>query len=260
MNEFYENSPYRHVCLKAAAIDKEFNNFKRNSIYTHILEHVARDFGQLYIDFILKTKLDLSKIDKLKENDEQGNPVIENYQSPFNDISPSTLRYIKVLSELEMLFGSLDGKRIIEIGVGYGGQSKVIMDYFKISEYVYVDLMEPILLTKRYLKKYNYNNLNYYCLNTNGFQLENVDDNSTWVPAQPYDLLISNYAFSELNRSIQDFYLKVLINNAKSGYMTCNAIFNDIMAPNEIKDRIPNSYFIEEVPLSHYLNYILIWK
>ena len=39
-----------------------------------------------------------------------------------------------------------------------------------------------------------------------------------------YDIVISNYAFTELPRSIQDIYLKKVILNSSNGYITYNEI------------------------------------
>jgi len=240
---------YKNVCLEASKNEEAFSKFKQNSEYTTILEHTSKEYGQKYIDFILKTGLDLSKINKFKENDEQGNPTKVEYLDPFGLISPSTLRYVKVLSELESIFGSLANKKIVEIGVGYGGQSKLIMDYFNIDEYNFVDLPEVLGLTKKYLEKYGYKNLNYYTYDS--------------LPEKNYDIVISNYAFTECNKGIQKIYLEKIINKSKSGYITGNQIghhFNvDMMNREEIKNAIPNSKLIAEVPLTHPNNYILTW-
>lgn len=242
---------YKNICKMAYESDDVFNTFKQNNEYTAILEHTSQSFGFAYINYIKNTKIDLSKIDKFKENDEQGTPIKYLYEEPFGLISPPTLRYIKVLSEIEMIFGSLNGKKIIEIGVGYGGQSKLIMDYFNVSEYNYVDLPEVLNLTEKYLKKYNYKNLNFY-------DYENLPD-------KEYDFIISNYAFTECNRDIQNIYLDKIINKSKMGYITGNYIgeyFNvDTMNKYEIQEKInKKSSFIDEVPLTHQNNYILIWK
>jgi putative sugar O-methyltransferase len=242
---------YRGICKMAYENEEIFNSFKINEDYNFVLEHADQSIGIGYIDYINKTKIDLSYLDKFKENDEQGSPIKFMYEEPFGLISPTTLRYIKVLSEIEMLFGSLDGKKIVEIGVGYGGQSKMIMDYFNITEYNYVDLPEVLNLTQKYLKKYNYENLNFY-------DYENLPD-------KEYDLIISNYAFTECNRDIQNIYLDKIINKSKMGYITGNYIgqyFNvDTMDKYEIQNKINKKpSFINEVPLTHQDNYILIWK
>lgn len=243
---------YKQICKMAYENEEIFNSFKRNDDYNFVLEHADENVGIGYINYIKNTKFDLSKLDKFKENDEQGSPVKFTYEKPFGLVSPTTLRYIKVLSEIEKIFGDLSGKKIIEIGVGYGGQSKIIMDYFNVSEYNYVDLPEVLNLTQKYLKKYNYQNLNFY-------DYENLPDN------KEYDFIISNYAFTECNKDIQNIYLDKIINKTKMGYITGNYIgqyFNvDTMSKYEIQDKINGKVsVIDEVPLTHQDNYILIWK
>lgn len=240
---------YKNVCLNASKDDEIFNSFKQDGTYREVLEHTSVEYGQEYINFILTTKLNLNKIDKFKENDEQGSATIVDYSEPFGKISPSTLRYVKVLSEIEKIFGSLDNKKIIEIGVGYGGQSKIIMDYFNVKEYAFVDILEPLELTKRYLKKYNYKNTKFYT----------ADE----LPDEEYDIVISNYAFSECNRDVQKFYIDKILNKSKCGYITSNYtghFFNvPMMTKEEIKDSVEGSYIIDEIPLTAPNNYILLW-
>ena len=126
-----------------------------------------------------------------------GNPKVSEYQS-FGKISSTTLRYIKVLSDLKNLFGNLDGFNICEIGVGYGGQCRVINCYFSPSVYCFVDIKPALMLAQRFLDNYIIPSiLSYKTMN----ELERTN----------YDLLISNYAFSELHRKIQDVYLEKVI-------------------------------------------------
>ena len=156
-----DNYDFKNVCDAASKDDAIFSNFKSNGAFTEILEHTTYNQGIGYINEIEKDcKIDLNFINKFKENDLQGNPKLEIFKDPYGNISPSTIRYIKVLNDLISLFGDLTEFRIVEIGVGYGGQSKIIQDYFKIKEYNYIDLPDVLSLTKKYLKTFNYNNLN----------------------------------------------------------------------------------------------------
>lgn len=240
-------SEYKNVCLEASLDDDVFNNFKRNPHYTPILEHASYDLGLGYIKWLSENNFNTDKLDILKQNDEQGNATLESYPEPFGNISPSTLRYTKVLAELEKLFGSLDGKKIVEIGVGYGGQCKLINDYFNIASYTLIDLPEVLQLSKRYLSKYNYNNVEFKTLN-----LLNQSD---------YDLVISNYAFSECERSIQLDYVDKVLKNSKNGYITFNNIchlFNiETLSKQEVMDLISCNEMGEE-PVSG-ANCILYW-
>lgn len=231
---------YKNACQNAADNDDAFNIFKTNREYTTILEHANYDQGLGYIEYLNNTQLDLAKLPLLKSNDLQGGATLYSYPEPYGEISPSTLRYIKVLAELEQMFGSLEDKHIVEIGVGYGGQCKVINDYFKVSSYTLVDLPEALALSKRYLRDYNYSNVYY-------FEQKNLPQ------GKQYDLLISNYAFSECERTVQTEYINVLLKNSVHGYITFNnisQIFNvDSLSRSEFSNVFPCSEK-PEIPLT----------
>ena len=78
---------------------------------------------------------------------------------------------------------------------------------------------------------------------------------------QTYDLIISNFAFSELNKETQDFYLKKYVLNSTFGYMIYNQInpkgFSYTLE--EILGLIPKSYLLDEVPLTDPNNRLLLW-
>lgn len=201
---------YKEVCSEAAVNDEAFLNFRRHPQYTPILEHTSYDLGKGYINWLMKNNFDINQIEKIKLNDLKGGAILEQYDEPFGQICPSTLRYTKVMHELELMFGSLSDKHIIEIGVGYGGQCKIINDCFKPASYTLVDLPEVIALSERYLRDSEYNNVHYY-----------TQEN---LPDRKYDLVISNYAFSECERSIQMGYVNDVLKKSENGYITFNTI------------------------------------
>ena len=77
-----------------------------------------------------------------------------------------------------------------------------------------------------------------------------------------YDLVISNYAFTELPRTVQDVYLNKIILNSKRGYITYNEITPEEFRSyklNEIKEIIPGAKIFEEEPLTHHNNRLIVW-
>lgn len=239
---------YREVCRSFASDDLAFSTFKQNPIYTAILEHTTKQQALQYIEYIKSSKLDLSKIGILKSNDEQGSPTIEIYgDETFDGISPSTIRYIKVLSEIVDIFGHLDGMNVVEIGVGYGGQCKILNDYFDIKSYQLVDLPEVLYLSEKYLSKYGYEDIT--------FSDKNKDK---------YDFLISNYAITECSKDVQINYINNFVNKSRHGYITCNYIsdvFNiDSMTKEEFLSMIDKKVALyEETPLTHSNNCLMVW-
>lgn len=104
-----DNMRYPMFCYRASKEDAEFKNFKRNPIYNSILEHVSPQQGNAYLDIALKnSELHLSAQDwkYILQNDSIGNPRTAQYTVGNEQItcSPTTLRYIKVLSDISKLF------------------------------------------------------------------------------------------------------------------------------------------------------------
>ena len=164
---------------------------------------------------------------------------------------------MKVSGDLLKYFGDLDFKTIVEIGGGYGGQCKILNELTNFKEYIIVDLLEATLLQKRYLNRLNVKNVEY--LSNKNFSL----GNDLFC-----DLLISNYAFSEISRDEQFIYIRKLINNSRRGYMTCNFIsgvfgikslnLNELVQLIKIPGR--KIEVIPEVPCTYSGNVILIWR
>lgn len=167
-------------------------------------------------------------------------------------ISPSTLRYAKVLADLCEHFGDLNSLKICEIGVGYGGQARLALSKFpKIHTYSFVDLASVLKLTRKYLS--------HFPDITAKLEFLTLDK----LPEQSYDLVISNYAFSELNRDIQELYAAKIIRHAKHGYITYNDISDSDLG--SIKVENYGTLFkkpvkiLPEVPLTHPKNKIVVW-
>jgi putative sugar O-methyltransferase len=245
-----DNGEYSDFCLKASNDSLTFSNFRQNSIYRKVLEHVSPQLGEEYLAAITERRPGmLGSIEKIKENDAYGNPDLVEYE-PIGKICPSTLRYTKVLADLLNLFDSLDGMNIVEIGVGYGGQCRLINSITLPKEYTLVDIKPALLLAQYYL---------------DGFVLHSVMKYKTMneLRKNSYDLLISNYAFTELPRKIQNVYLEKIILNSNRGYITYNDITPEYFhsyKKDELLEIIPNSFVIDEVPLTHEKNCIIVWK
>ena len=121
-----DHSEYVELCHFASWNNESFSKFRSNPDYTPVLEHVSFEQGAEYLKFIPSDAC----FDEFKKNDLYGGPKVCDYPGT-GEISPTTLRYIKVLYDLEKFWGSLEGARGFEIGVGYGGQCRLCCDYFK---------------------------------------------------------------------------------------------------------------------------------
>ena len=78
-----------------------------------------------------------------------------------------------------------------------------------------------------------------------------------------FDLVISNYAFSELPKPLQLKYISKVLSKAKRGYMTMNSGKTTgsgrSMTIDELRIHFPDLQILEEVPLTSADNYILVW-
>lgn len=253
-----DNAAYPVICYMASRHEHIFRGFRRNAVYNDILEHVSRDQGQEYLEVIDKNQqVRFGQVDwdNFSKNDLYGNPQMFSYKVSGHDriLSPTTIRYAKVLQDIVTLFDTSKMKSIAEIGVGYAGQCRLLTSYLSnIESYTLFDLPEVLELARRYLGKYG-KNITGKVKFVDGTSI-NVDEN--------YDFIISNYAFSELIRSVQDSYLEKVILRSRAGYMTWNTLSCEELdgySLNELLEKIPGSSTIAEEPSTKTNNCIIIW-
>jgi len=182
---------YLQACRDAV---KNITTFKRDerlhAIFEHCPKHIADEYYKIIPQWLLN---------KGFTNDFYGSPRLHNYGT--KKFSTSTLQYIGVLANLVRMFGSLEGMRIVEIGGGYGGQCRTICDVYGVECYHIIDLPEVCELQRKYCAAECY----------------------TKPTGQQYDLVISNYALSEIVDN--KLYIDEVVKKAKHGYLTCNTDF-----------------------------------
>lgn len=249
-----EAERYPLVCYLASKDERIFSSFRQNRFYTRVLEHVTREQGRQYLDLISEYGL-LTPEDWLNfcRNDSYGSPVQFSYSISGMSliISPTTIRYAKVLCDIMTMFDTGSIKSIAEIGIGYGGQCRLIRSKIPEAVYTLVDLPEVIGLAEKYLTRYEEcrKNIRY------------VDGGHIYTD-DSYDFVMSNYAFSELRRDIQDIYLDKIILKSKRGYITYNPLSHDSLdgySDDELIAKIPGASRIDEKPLTCEGNCIIVW-
>lgn len=250
-----DDGSYPAFCWEASKKEAIFKCFKKNPIYTAVLEHVTQEQGAEYLAIALsKTPEYRNKLPDFAANDQLGGPLTYLYKD-YGVFSPTTLRYIKVASDIEVFFGNLDGQNIIEIGCGYGGQCLVLSKLFKWKNYTIVDLPGPLALIKKYLTEHKVDNVIYKTLD----QLSS---------SESYDLTISNYAFSECTRAVQQEYINKVLVRSKKGYLTCNdsshvpslASFTREDLIKRLESENKNCQLLPEVPETAPRNYLVTWQ
>ena len=242
---------YLDVCKLAADNDNVFKTFKRHPEYTGMLEHVTYHQGIEYLEYIKNNApCFLELMDRFVQNDRIGNPLTFWYEDINMNISPTTLRYIKVLVDLVDNFEMLTGLDIVEIGCGYGGQCAIIHDYAQPKSYTLFDLPGVLTLSEKFLKE---RGVDLVILKT-------PDEKSD----RDYDLCISNYAFTEFSREYQNLYVENVISRSEMGYITCNYFGqredSGAMSKDEVMALKPNHKVILEIPLTAPNNLIYTWQ
>ena len=209
---------------------------------------MTEEQGRDYLAIIERSGDLVECLDTFRENDRFGGPRVYSYGHA-GVLSPTTLRYIKVMYDLRVLFGDFAGFDVCEIGPGYGGQCRIIDSFAKPSTYALVDIKPALALAQRFLDHFVLNAVvSYWTMNE--------------LPLRDYDLVVSNYAFSELPRPFQDVYLEKVLLRSVRGYMTYNQgnppEFRTYAAE-EAAALIPGARVLDEEPPTHPDNRVIVW-
>lgn len=211
---------YRDFCAGAARADADFKKFRSNSKYRLFVESNNADEGRYYLQSLIAATPHYAQFfDRFRTNDDHGGPKTFRYGKD-GRFAPTTLRYMKYLSDCERLFGSFDSKVVAEIGGGYGGLAKLFFDRFDLERYVLIDLPDALALSRRFLTA---------CLGE-----ETVSKKITFVDGKNpiglkkamkdvfMDLTVSTLAFSTCARAAQKNYLDLVLNRSNCGYLVMN--------------------------------------
>ena len=250
---------WRSLCYSAARNSEVFKDFRSRPLYLGVVEGVTAELGGKYLEMILNDydfKIRDEMWSALLRNDSLGTPPRYVYDFGNGSICSSalTLRYIKVFCDLVSLFDFDKIQTVAEIGIGFGGQCRIMLNFLPNLRYNLIDLPEVILLAERFLTE----------LDQTG-DIRYIDGTHLYNDV-PCDLVVSNYAFAELTKETQEFYIEKVISKSKAGYMTWNrsallrnAGWNDGYEVEEILAMIPGSRAIPENPPVFHDDCIIIW-
>ena len=249
-----DSTPYTNYVEKAVSNQKTFSRFRRSYSYRLILEHVDYCLGKEYLKRLSAESIrKYSDSNHLSALSRIGTPR-KFYFKHLGWTSPTVLRYLFVCQNLIELFDTQEIKRVGEIGVGFGGQLAVMQEFLSLEMYAIYDLPQVAMLAKKVLVDSEVNS-----------SIVSVEEIEPPLPAS-YDLVVSNYAFSELPYEVQLKYLLNIFKSSKRGYLTMNSGRGNIsgrtngkMQLSEIKCHLPFLDVIEEDPLTGPDNYIIIW-
>ena len=220
---------------------------------------MSPEIGQQCFEYILKNSpMNFSEEEWLffLRSDSVGNPNIAKHNFGGSQVicSPTTLRYIKVLVDILNLFDVGKIKTVTEVGIGYGGQCRILSNALPIERYNLVDLPEVLALAEKFLTALNQQgNVRYL-------------DGTHFYHDAPCDFFISDYAFSELSKPAQDIYLEKIISKAKAGYVTWDGDFfaemgmYDGYTLDEFVAMLPDAKVLPEYPITTSPdNRIVVW-
>lgn len=235
-------------CLNIINNPQLFDIFKQNQIFKCVIGNdvLSTTISDILYENIKDDKDILSHLDKFKTNDTHGSPNIYSYPAVGN-ISPGTLYFMNILQSIRNNFGDISNFDVIEIGSGYGGQAKILLDY-GVKSYSCVDVNETLTLCNKYLNLFNYTNIQYH-------QTPNI-------PEKTYDLVISNWCLSEFDTAGVTFYIDTIIKQCKFGYFLMNTWDDrkDFII-NEMHKHFSSVEILPEYPKTHQNpNWLLIVK
>ena len=136
------------------------------------------------------------------------------------------------------------------------GQAIILDRLLEIESYTFYDLWQVNLLIKRFIEDSNFSAK--YTISTIKEDSFNVRDS--------WDFCISNYAFSEMPKALQEIYINRVLNKTKKGYCLMNSglsgEYGNIKnhTQKELLDILRNSYIQNEFPLTYKNNYLLTWN
>lgn len=251
-----DNEAFRHICRDAVAHAAVFSQFKRDPIYTLFYENTSEQQGEELCQYLKSQApdlLDSSLLEQFRKEDELGNPLTYFYEG-LGKFSPSTLRAIKVAHDVKQHFGPLDGYRVIEIGGGHGTQCKILKDLYPDIQYTIVDLPEALELAKKVLNALGLSDIRFVTPDA--------------LPNETFDLVLSNYTFTESGALLQKRYFNQIMRHAKKGYLTCNFFPKHFRVQPWKKEQLLKKFtnlpveleLLSEFPQTNPDHFLLVWK
>ena len=249
-----DSTYYSRFVESAIGSEAVFKDFRRNFHYRQILEHVNYSLGFEYLSKLSNQNIqDLKRFPDVVALSSVGSPR-RFYFKGLGLISPTVIRYQYVGQELKKHFGNSIGKNVVEIGVGFGGQYAVLINSQEIDEYTMFDLPQVIKLTHKVLK--------FAGVESSKINVGDIDEPSV----HDCDLVISNYAFSELPQDVQKKYIEGVMVNSRRGYLIMNSGKTDFSGRSsgkytleDLRKVLPAFEVLEEDPVTGPDNYVIIW-
>lgn len=243
---------YQQTVGLALQKDDLFQNFRLLPAIKQVIDTVTLGQGLLYHDRIVKETVFTQEFIKVLTHIDQNGAQKYRFRSGF--FSPLGLRYLNTYIDLQNNFGSMKNFQIFEIGGGFGGLASLINLLDAPACYTLYDLPNLLELQKKFLNSLGVDD---NCVFRDGSDPARIDTSAGRI-----DLVISNYAFSELSKQVQESYLEEIILKAQRGFIIWNDVGERLMGALSLADLvriIPNSQIAPDKPSFASSNNILIW-
>jgi hypothetical protein len=201
--------PWVALCANLADGKLDSRNFRRMRAVRQIVETVGPVDAKFYASRIREWGQEWLHDSGVHALDGWGDPVRLPgwYLGTPRPFSPTTLRYLATALWLKRKGLLADGDEVAEIGVGFGGLA-AMNGLISGTRTMLVDLPQVESAAMRMLHE---------CKLT---QHAAIDDAPT---RRSIPLVISNYAFTELNGKLQELYMDEYLKHAKHGLIISNA-------------------------------------
>jgi hypothetical protein len=201
--------PWAKMCSCLADGTLSSRDFRRLRAVKNVVETVGISDARFYVQRIRQWGGEWLENPAVATVDDWGDPIrcprmLLGTARPF---SPTTLRYLATALWLKRSGKLPEGAPIVEIGVGFGGLAAMNALVSKSRTHL-VDLPQVGQAALRMLEE----------TGLKGHGMAGSDDMPAQIP-----LLISNYAFTELNTELQDAYLDKYLKHARHGMIVSNA-------------------------------------
>lgn len=204
--------PYNKFCegVMNDTTGELIKNFRRHPDYDIVVPG-NRDGSEVFEHLeLIKTKFPeiLPYMDKfVADQGVFGNPKA--YEFDIGTFDVPIIIQIYYLALTRRYFGDLDGMKVCEIGPGAGLFFKVLTDIQTDIRYTFVDLPGPLFINRKHVEF-----LGRQGMVEEYLSCQEVMERNCW---SRYDLVISDCAFNELHRDVQEIYIEKILNNSTRG-------------------------------------------
>ncbi len=212
---------FKQFCEEAVEDDEVFKTFRSSHIFKEMIGMEEKWQGDEYLE---RVSLEAHG-GALERLDSVGSPVKHIYGGRLGEggveLSPTTLRYYYTLHEIVREIGipTPDTTRIIEIGGGYGGLASVVTTVYPNLLYHMVEIDPVSRLARKYLERCGCDGVEVF---EPGAYSNGMNGMNGMEDSARYDILISEYALSEMDSDGLDFYFETILPLCDTCYLGMN--------------------------------------